>query len=168
MTLVSNLHPFLFHIQQYMYSLYWAKDGDVSPTLHPTECEVRQALRIEHFSSIIRKGSLDEQFVDETCRLETTRYTKHTSGAAKRSTIGLSVAHQRLNMTLIALPPLALVSNASTTSFWLNPNRCVIRGFTSMRPLLSKSKHSGYVLRYRNTPRMSTSLSCIHAQEWAD
>ena len=65
---------------------------------------------------------------------------------------------QRLNMTLIALPPLALVAKASTTSFWLNPKRWVIRGLTSMRPLLMRSKHSGYVLRYRKTPKMSTSL----------
>jgi hypothetical protein len=65
---------------------------------------------------------------------------------------------QRLNMTLMELPPLALLSNAFLASVSEKPKRSVMSGFTLIRPLLIRSKHKGYVLRYRNTPKTFTSL----------
>lgn len=64
----------------------------------------------------------------------------------------------RLNITLMALPPRALTSKASSTSRWEKPYLCVIKGFTSIFPLVRNSRHRGQVFLYRKTPTTSTSL----------
>lgn len=65
----------------------------------------------------------------------------------------------RLNMTLMALPPRALVSKASSTSCCEKPNLWVIKGLTSILPVFRNSMQSGHVFLYRNMPITSTSLT---------
>jgi hypothetical protein len=70
----------------------------------------------EPFHNHMESSENIEPTVTVTCTEQKRDYRLHKN----KDPLNLEPS-QRLNMTFMALPPLALVSKASTTSFWLNP-----------------------------------------------